>query len=129
METQPDRIKTMYLKDYDDWKSEREWVQWVRSGGQAPVSHRLEYYITDKNITHLEKSSCEKVITEAITVFGNKIRKHCCIYLSLPVNTSSGYDLAYQALTKNVRKTPDYSCCYNILYQMGIQANVTILRD
>ena len=50
------------------------------------------------------------------------------VYLALPVAPPPQYDLAYQGLGRKNRRNPDYSCCYNILYQMGIRANITILK-
>ena len=99
-------ISTLKLSWTDDW------------GILPPKSHDVAIASRSMLVKDF-RGAIEKLIT--VTKRG--------IYLSLPVNTASGYDLAYQALTKNVRKTLDYSCCYNILYQMGIQANVTILRD
>lgn len=51
------------------------------------------------------------------------------IYLALPVMAALHHDLMYQALGRRSRMIPDYLCCYNILYQMGIRANIHILTD
>lgn len=51
------------------------------------------------------------------------------VYLALPVNADPENDLVCQALDKKIHTSPDYSCCYNILYQMGIRANINILTE
>jgi ubiquinone/menaquinone biosynthesis C-methylase UbiE len=51
------------------------------------------------------------------------------VYLALFVEMGPEHDLVYQALGRKKPKTPDYLYGYNIIYQMGIRANINILTD
>lgn len=51
------------------------------------------------------------------------------VYLALLVDSGREHDLVYQALGRRLKKPLDYCCCYNILYQMGIRANISILTE
>ena len=51
------------------------------------------------------------------------------VYLVLLVDSGKEHDLVYQALGRRLKTPLDYCCCYNILYQMGIRANINILTE
>lgn len=51
------------------------------------------------------------------------------VYLGLFVDAGAEYDLLYRAIGRRAKSNLDYACCYNILYQMGIRANISIIED
>lgn len=51
------------------------------------------------------------------------------VYLALLVDSGKEHDPIYQALGRRLKIPLDYCCCYNILYQMGIRANINILTE
>lgn len=64
LDNQPDRLKAFYRDDHEQWKSEEEWVEWVRDGKPVFPQNWLSLNLNDANITRIEQMSCEEIIDE-----------------------------------------------------------------
>ena len=85
--------------------------------------------VPDKSydIAIASRSLLVKDFKGAIEKLAKVARKY--VYLVLLVDSGKEQDLIYQALGRRLNAPLDYCCCYNILYQMGIRANINILTE
>jgi hypothetical protein len=68
----PERLKQFYREDKNEWKSEKEWVEWVADGKPTFPQNWLTLVLTDENIEQIEKMGCEEII-EDLTVRTRKM--------------------------------------------------------
>ena len=63
-ENQSERLQAIFRGDHDNWKTEREWVEWVRNGNEPKGDAWLGLNVTDENISRYEAMDCEEIIAE-----------------------------------------------------------------
>jgi hypothetical protein len=64
METLPGYIKTLLRSDWNNWRSERKWMETVRAEADLPQKITLKLLLTDANIGRIESMSCEELLAQ-----------------------------------------------------------------
>ena len=66
LDNQPQRIKAIYRRDKNNWKSEKDWIELARNGNHEYESKYVTLRLDDSNIDKVEAISCEAVIADLI---------------------------------------------------------------
>jgi len=64
LENQSERIKSIYRKDKETWKSEQEWTEYARTTRHKYEEGSIHLVLTDENIEHIESMSCEAILDD-----------------------------------------------------------------
>jgi hypothetical protein len=60
----PERIRRLYRSDWENWRSEGEWMDFVGREGKTPDKVRLSLELTEENIDRVESMSCDDIVAE-----------------------------------------------------------------
>ena len=64
LDAQPETVQAAYRGDRPNWKSESEWIEWIRADKEQFSMKWLLLQINDENIAALEKMSCDEIIAD-----------------------------------------------------------------
>ena len=59
-----EHIRGLYRSDWKKWRSEREWIDFVRTEDKTPDVVPLPLQLNDSNIDSIESMSCDEIIAE-----------------------------------------------------------------
>jgi uncharacterized protein Yka (UPF0111/DUF47 family) len=60
----PERISRLRQGRFQEWRSEREWIPIMKETADKPRRLILKLDVSEDNIDHLERSSCEAIFAE-----------------------------------------------------------------
>lgn len=58
----PERVRRLYPPDWKNWRSEREWIDFVCREDETPEIVTLDLELTDSNIGRIESMSCDEIM-------------------------------------------------------------------
>jgi hypothetical protein len=64
LDTLPEKIRRLYRSDWENWRSEEEWVESVRREDEASEEVTLSLELTEENIDRVESMSCDDIVAE-----------------------------------------------------------------
>jgi len=66
LDKQPKRVQEIYRTDKNNWKSEKDWVEYALNNPSHYGKGHVDLTLTDKNIEMIESMSCEEIIENLV---------------------------------------------------------------
>lgn len=70
----PERIARLRSARFEDWRSERDWIPVMMETATEPRKVQMKLDVSEANIDHLERLSCEEIFAEREQVYRDDYR-------------------------------------------------------